>query len=335
MPEYLGQLPRGDPLHDYLQREILPQLGYAGGPAEFRVFRLGERGAVYLYEENWSGLRVTGKFFAGPYQPGTPDSRRAMDREYENLQVLRSYGLVGYPHHVVRPLGRNAALSSLLVEEYCPDPRLSRFLDAALKWGQAGALFDKLTALAYFLATLHNRTARGVLVNFADDCRYLDELVHDLRRQHILVEDEAQELAWLRDRWAEQPRMWADQQVLVHGDATPANFLLGDGLQVIAVDLERMHAADRVFDVGRITGELQHAFLLAQGDKYAAEPFIGHFLWEYACHFPDRDRAFAAICSRLPFQMAVTLLRIARNAWVPLGHRRRLIAEAKTTLRTL
>ena len=93
-------------------------------------------------------------------------------------------------------------------------------------------------------------------------------------------------------------------------------------------------AADRVFDVGRITGELQHAFLQATGDKYAAEPFIGHFLWEYACHFPDRERAFAAICGRVPFQMAVTLLRIARNDWVPDEPRRRLIAEAVTTLRT-
>lgn len=335
MREYLGHLPRADPLYDYLQREILPQLGYAGGPAEYRVFRLGEHGAVYLYEEGGSRLRVVGKYFAAAYQPGTAASQRAMDREYENLQVLRGYGLVGYPHHVVRPLGRNAELSSLLVEEYCADPRLSRFLDAALVRGQRDALFAKLTALAYFLATLHNRTARGGPVNFDDDTRYLDELVQDLLRQHTLGADEGQELSWLGARWAEQPRMWEDQQVLVHGDATPANFLLGDGLQVIAVDLERMHAADRVFDLGRITGELQHAFLLARGDKYAAEPFIGHFLWEYACHFPDRDRAFAAICGRVPFQMALTLLRIARNAWVPLEHRRRLIAEAKTTLRTV
>ncbi len=321
-------------MHQYLQCEILPQLGYGGWPAAFRVFRLGERDAVYLYEEDQSGLRVAGKFFAGIGQASTPASQRNLDREYENLTLLRSYGLVGYPHHVVRPLGRNAALSSLLVEEYSADPRLSRFIDAAIVRGERDALFAKLTALAYFLATLHNRTARGVPVRFEEDCRYLDEIVQDLRGQHTLSEDEVQELAWLCDRWAEQPRMWADQQVLVHGDATPANFLLGDGLQVIAVDLERMQAADRVFDLGRIAGELQHAFLQATGNKYAAEPFIGHFLWEYACHCPDRDRAFAAIGGRVPFQMAVTLLRIARNDWVPPEQRRRLIAEAKITLRT-
>src|ERR1039457_4730280 len=58
------------------------------------------------------------------------------------------------------------------------------------------------------------------------------------------------------------------------------------GLSVIAIDLERMKCADRVFDLGRIAGELQHYFLQATGNKHSAEPFIGHFLWEYACHFP-------------------------------------------------
>jgi thiamine kinase-like enzyme len=128
--------------------------------------------------------------------------------------------------------------------------------------------------------------------------------------------------------------MWEDRQVLVHGDATPSNFLFGDDLNVIAIDLERMKPADRVFDVGRIAGELQHSYMQATGNKYAAEPFISHFLWEYACHFPDRDRAFQSITGRVPFQMAITLLRIARNSWVSEPHRRRLVEETKIILRT-
>jgi aminoglycoside phosphotransferase (APT) family kinase protein len=84
--------------------------------------------------------------------------------------------------------------------------------------------------------------------------------------------------------------MWEDRQVFVHGDATPSNFLFGEGLSVMAIDLERMRRADRVFDLGRIAGELQHFYMQATGNKYVAEPFISHFLWEYACHFPDRDR---------------------------------------------
>jgi aminoglycoside phosphotransferase (APT) family kinase protein len=332
---YLGHLPGNDPLRDYLQTEILPQLGYGDAHAEFRVFRLGERDSVYLYEERRSGLRVIGKFFARPYQPGTLSTQRHLDREYANLLCLRGYGFTSYPHHVVRPLGRNVWLSSVLIEEYVAAPRLSRFFNDASRQGARDALFAKLTALAYFLAMVHNRTANGSDVDFGADCRYLDRLVGRLVQRGAIGGDAAHEFYWLRDRWAAQPRMWADQQVLVHGDATPANFLLGDGLQVTAIDLERMKWADRVFDVGRIAGELQHAFLQATGDKYAAEPFIGHFLWEYACHFPDRWSAFTAICGRVPFQMALTLLRIARNDWISPEYRRRLIEEARTTLRTV
>ncbi len=333
--QYLGHLAGNDPLRYYLHAEILPQLGYGNGSADFRVFRLGEHESAYLYEERHSGLRVVGKFFARSYQIGTESSRQRLDREYANLLHLRGYGLDGYPHYVIRPLGRNAWLSSVLVEEYSDAPRLSQFLDGAIRHGERDALFAKLTALAYFLATLHNRTANGVGVDFGMDSHYLDQMVSHLQQRHALGWDAAQEFYWLRDRWAAQPRMWEDQQVLVHGDATPANFLFGSGLQVIAIDLERMARADRVWDVGRIAGELQHAFLQATGDKYAAEPFIGHFLWEYACHFPDRHSAFRSITGRVPFQMAVTLLRIARNDWVGDHHRRRLIEEARSTLRTV
>ncbi len=127
--------------------------------------------------------------------------------------------------------------------------------------------------------------------------------------------------------------MWEDQQVLVHGDATPDNFMFGGGLSVVAFDLERTKRADRVFDTGRIAGELKHFFMRATGNKYAADPFIGHFLWEYACHFPNRDSAFRSITGRTPFYMGITLLRVSRNTWVEPEYRRRLINEAKECLR--
>ncbi len=55
--------------------------------------------------------------------------------------------------------------------------------------------------------------------------------------------------------------------------------------------------------------------------------------WEYARHFPDRQRAFASITRRVPFYMGLTLLRIARNSWVNGHYRRNLVEEAKKTLR--
>jgi ribonucleotide monophosphatase NagD (HAD superfamily) len=62
--------------------------------------------------------------------------------------------------------------------------------------------------------------------------------------------------------------MWQDRQVWLHGDATPANFLFGHSMDVAAIDLERMKRGDRMFDVGRVAGELQHAFMRDSGDRY-------------------------------------------------------------------
>jgi aminoglycoside phosphotransferase (APT) family kinase protein len=127
--------------------------------------------------------------------------------------------------------------------------------------------------------------------------------------------------------------MWQDQQVWLHGDATPANFLFGHGMDVAAIDLERMKRGDRMFDVGRVAGELQHAFMRDSGDWRNAEPFIGHFLWEYSCHFPDREQAFESITGRVPYYMALNLLRIARNGYIGQDYGGRLVSRAKKLLR--
>ena len=330
--QYLGHLSSQDPVHPYLVHDVLPQIGVSNRASEFRVFSMKDS-TVYLYEERHSGAKVVGKFFVrGGHHRA--DGTQRMCQEFDNLQILRGYGLAGYPHHVVRPLGTNASLNNILVEEYAKGVPLSSFIQQAIHQGQSQPLFEKLTALAYFLATLHNRTANGLAVDFQQDCAYLDRLVRKLRTKQVIGAWDADELSWLRDRWREKPRMWEDNEVLVHGDATPSNLLFGKGLSVIAIDLERMKRADRVFDLGRIAGELQHYFLEGGASRHAAEPFIGHFLWEYACHFPDRGRAFRSITGRLPFQMALTFLRIARNSWVSAPHRRRLVEEAKITLRT-
>jgi aminoglycoside phosphotransferase (APT) family kinase protein len=180
---------------------------------------------------------------------------------------------------------------------------------------------------------MHNRTANGIGVDFSQDCSYFDRLMEQLKNRRCLGWDEAEEFYRLKDRWREKGCMWEDQQVLVHGDVTPPNILFGDGPWVIAIDLERMKAADRVFDAGRIAAEIKHFFMQYAGDKGLAEPFIGHFLWEYACHFPDRQSAFASITRRIPFYMGLTLLRIARNFWITGPYRRQLLTEAKITLR--
>ena len=332
---YLGRLPEHDPLHRYLQHDIQPQINGATGPSTYRVFRLNGSNDVYLYEDRKTGTKVIGKFFLSSGKKDAVKAVSRLTREFDNLCMMRDYGLTGYPHHVVRPLGRHYSMNALLVTEYCEGALLSEVILEVIQNGDHGKLYHKLTALAYFLSAFHNRTAIGVGVDFHQDCAYLDRLIDRLLESKAIRGDEGRELYGLRDQWRQQPRMWEDQKVLVHGDATPENFLFGEGLHVIGFDLERTKRADRVFDTGRIAGELKHFFMRATGHKDAADPFIGHFLWEYACHFPNRERAFQSITGRTPFYMALTLLRIARNSWIEPDYRRRLIHEAKDTLRSV
>jgi hypothetical protein len=330
--KYLGHLSHTDPLYGYLCNDILPQLDTRCISPDFRVYRFRASNHVYLYEDQGSGTRLIGKFFGGVSDRSAETAVHHMDREFNNLTHLRSIGLTAYPHYVARPLGRNASLNCVLVEEFCYGISLSDFILKAIREGARDMLFEKLTALAYFLATMHNRTATGERVDVNRDCSYFDRIVDQLKNWGHIGWDEAEEFHRLKERWREKSFMGEDNQVLVHGDVTPTNILFGDGLWVIVIDLERMKPADRVFDVGRVAAEIKHFFMQYTGNKWLAEPFIGHFLWEYACHFPDRDSAFRSITRRVPFPMGITLLRIARNSWITDTYRRQLLDEARETL---
>jgi hypothetical protein len=330
---YLGHLSNTDPLYEYLRCDILPQLGVSGGSPDFRVHAIQASNHVYLYEDRRSRTRVIGKFFCGITGRSSETAFHHMEREFNNLHHLRNIGFTGYPHYVARPLGRNPGLSCVLVEEYCYGTPLDHFIVRAIREGAREALFQKLTALAWFLASLHNRTATAERVDVNRDCSYFDRIMDQLKNWGHIGWGEAEEFHQFKVRWREKGFMWEDNQVLVHGDVTPSNILFGDDRWVIAIDLERMKPADRAFDLGRLAGEIKHFFMQYTGDKELAEPFIGHFLWEYACHFPDRGSAFRSITRRVPFHMGMTLLRIARNAWITGTYRRQLLDEARRTLR--
>lgn len=330
---YLGRLSEDDPLHGYLQHDIQPQITGSSGNSNYRVFGLNGSNDVYMYEDRTTGTKLIGKFFRTSKKRDAAKADMRLTREFDNLCMMRNYGLSGYQHHVVRPLGRHYSMNALLVTECCEGQLLSEVILEAIRSGDHDRLYQKLTALAYFLATFHNRTASGEGVEFHEDCDYMDRLLAKLRDIWAIGGDEMREFYWLRDQWRSQPKMWQDQKVLVHGDATPENFMFGKGLEVTAFDLERTKRADRVFDTGRIAGELKHFFMRATGNRDAADPFIGHFLWEYACHFPNRDSAFHSITGRAPFYMGITLLRIARNNWIDPHYRHRLINEARECLR--
>ena len=326
--KYLGRLQTDDPLFGYLKWEIFPQLG-SDCSEGIRVFETNGSNAVYIYEDRATNQRVVGKFFFSGRMADWNVAGRRLNREYNNINEFRQY--LGPCHYAARALGRNDDLNRLLVIEYCVGESLDKVIMQAVNGSNPGLLYEKLTALAYFLATVHNRSAQPVGVDFYSSCSYFDAILQGA--SGLMPPGEYAYFMQLKERWIQEPAMWQDQQVLTHGDATPSNFLFGEGLYVITFDLERARRTDRVFDVGRIAAELQHFFLRSTGNKYASEPFIGHFLWEYACHFPDRQKAFESVCARVPFYLGTNLLRISRNSYLDFEYRRCLIEEAKLALR--
>jgi aminoglycoside phosphotransferase (APT) family kinase protein len=331
--KYVGYVAGHDPLHGFLSGIVRNCMGVHGPEPAFRVFRLSGSNEVYGYEEKFSGTKIICKFYGPRFGWDRDRAAKMAHQEYEGLKTLRRYRLVGSPHHVIRPLGFSREINGVLAVEYYAGEEFSHAIARATQHWDDAHLYWRLKALAYFLATQHARTANGVAVDFDPDCRYLDTVVGRLERSRRIGRSDIDEFTQARDRWRERPQMWEDQEVWLHGDATPANFLFGQGMDVAAIDLERMRRGDRMFDVGRVAGELLHAFLSASGGGERAEPFIGYFLAEYASHFPDRERTLESITARAPYYMALNLLRIARNDYISRDYGGRLVAGAKDLLR--
>lgn len=330
---YLGHLQRRDPLYDYLHYEIQPKVGLHGDH-DYRVFRLHASNNVYLYEDTKTLKRIIGKFYYSASLPMREAAHNTMTREFSNLEYMRSMGFGGYgKHYIARPLGQNSDLNELLLEECCYGESLSSVIQRSIRDGDPGVLYYKLTALAFFLSRFHNQTAQPHPVDFEPAARYAHGMLHTLRCKNWVSGHREEKLHRILEEWKCRPEMWSDCQVIVHGDATPENFLFGDGLHVISFDLERMRCADRVFDLGRLVAELSHFFLLYSGNRQGAEPYIGHFLWEYSCHFPDRAAAFQSITKRVPFYMGINFLRIARNSYFNGEYRQQLLNAASECLK--
>jgi hypothetical protein len=313
-------------LGDYLKNEIFPRLA-AGPYGDIEESSICRHRPVFLYRENHQHLSVVGK----PYQFGSMPGAHAWahaEREFENLRLLRDdFGMGEDQFQVVRPLGKNALLSSLVVVGFAPGKPLEHYICKTIYDGQGYRLYDKLGKLAAFFRKLHYNTGIAREVSLGLPQWYLDRVLENLGRWSP-GQNESQSLRHTAADWFYRHDMLEDNEVIVHGDATPTNFLF-DNDRVTAIDLEKMKRADRCWDLGFVAAELRHHFLWRTGDASRAEPFIGHFLWEYAG--PDME-FFRRITRRLPFFMALGFLRIARNSWLGDNYRRMLLREATACL---
>lgn len=335
MPCQTWWLDGGDPLHGHLTSHVLPQLGLDVPHPAFAVSRLGGQCGVYRYQEHNSHALVVGKFYGDRHGVAETVRERLLDLEFSHLSVARAAGLSGFPHQVVQPLSKSKRINCVLVEKFVRGHDLDYYIAKAAYEGQHHRLFRKLTKLAHFLCELHNHTARTGPVSLRHVAARSRHLRHRLRGYGLLHAETDRVLRHYLARWQQSGELEDGLPVLVHGDVTPTNFFFHPEDGVTAIDLERMHAADRVYDVGMLCAELKHHFALRINDAAAAEPFIGHFLWSYCEKLSDSERVFRHIAGRNPFYMALGELRIARNEWLPWGHREWLVAESCRCLASL
>ena len=300
-------------LDKYLKREILPQI--AAPPfGAINAIRMSHQRPVYIYQDEPSQAKIVGKY----YQYGSIDMEEAWhkaEKEYFNIKLLRDQvGMKDNHYNIIVPLGRNKVLSALLVLEKAPGQTLDYYIAKAIFENHNQDLFNKLSDLAHFFVRMHRNSDTGRVVSPKLPQWYLGTLLKTLKDSLSGFNNHHWEIENLVSIWWNREGMFKDHEVLVHGDATPTNFLFHHK-KVTGIDLEKMKWADRCWDLGFMAAELKHHFMWRANEGRKAEPFIGHFLWEYAVAFGDTS-IFYDITRRLPLYMGLGLLRIARNAWL-------------------
>jgi len=312
-------------LENYLKSEILPQVAYPPY-GEIDAVRISKNRPVYLYRDKSTNAKIVGKY----YRYGSIDSEYAWhkaEKEYFNLIFVRDQiGMKNNHYNVIAPLGRNKDLSSLLMLEKARGKTLDHYIMKAIYENQSETLFFKLGDLARFFARLHRNSESGKNVPPNLPQWYLENLKNSLRYGLPGFSNHEGEINYLAGTWWNRDRMFDDHEVIVHGDATPTNFLFHYD-KVTGIDLEKMKLADRCWDLGFIAAELKHHFMWRTGDGQRAEPYTGHFLWQYASAIGNTN-SFYNLTYRLPLYMALGLLRIARNEWLDENYRNKLTGEA-------
>ncbi len=268
---------------------------------------------------------VVGKFFSA--YPAATEKDRSLDGEYDNYLRAESLGLTKGAGLIPRLLGRSPEAGLGLVVEDVSGPDLDQALDLACRRGEREQLYRRLEKLAGLLAIFHTRPLPGQPVSPQPALDYLAKLRRQLQELGVLTGEDERALEDESAAWAGRLARFPDHLVLAHGDATPTNFLFPDG-RVVAVDLERLRYADRLWDLSWVAGEMKHAWGWRTGHWEGAEPAIGHFFESYLRALP----ADAALTRRIfmlnPFYMALAEMRIARNLYLSRDYRRVLVAEA-------
>lgn len=268
---------------------------------------------VCRYKFRGEGCSVIAKFFAEPCgKIKNYDPWKAMNNEYSNLNKAGSF------INIARPIAVNYDFNCVLVTEYISGESFISCLK------NEDGLFDRLTQLANMFYRLHSNTQRhyNKKKEFANFHHVLDQLSLDLRTRQKFNE--------LLGKWWYDTAVDAEHGCMIHRDVSPLNYVFSHGIPY-ALDFESSwHHANNIRDLGTFCAELKNYFQLKRGSGIKAEPYIGHFLWEYCRNEDD----FFKVTQTLPFFMSIGLLRIARlHRHTP--YYNYLLKEAGECLRTI
>lgn len=272
---------------------------------------------------------VVGKFFSAYPPQGSADFSLA--QEYDNYQRLPALGLDHGQGMTPRLLGRWPQGSLGLLLKAVPGPDLDNLIRRACFHGEIDLLQRSLENLAHLLAIFHCRPVPAPPVSPNPALTYLDKLMKQLDAGGLLTWDDSQALAQERAFWEARLQDFPDQQVLVHGDATPTNFLFPNG-RAVALDLEKLRFGDRLWDLSWVAGELKHAWGWRLQNFGGAEGAISYFFRAYLVAVDSGPTLAHRLYSLNPLYMALAELRIARNLYLDWHYRRELVGEARRCL---
>ena len=177
-------------------------------------------------------------------------------------------------------------------------------------------LMRKLQMLAHFLAQLHGLPTMRKRVHFEVISNYFRAVVKSLAIEGVIDSWKVNEFYQLCNSWNSNTDIWNDRLVLVHGDATPTNFIFHPEEGITAIDLERMHPSDRTYDIGFIAAELKHHFAWRILQADAAESFIRYF---FDAIVISSDFGFRKPDPRL-FHIALAILNTPASEAVYIGN---------------
>ena len=325
----MNRLADADPLAQAMRRLVEAEAGFRPPAGEVRVEPLPTSRQVLRFTFPTGDYAVVGKFFSA--YPPRVSSDLSLSREYDHYLRLPALGLGNGGGLVPRLLGRWPERSLGLLLEAVPGPDLDHLLLKACVHGDPAPLFLGLEKLAHLLAFFHSRPVPALPVAPEPALAYLDKVMAQLLEAGLLVRQDCQALEHERAAWEVRWQNFSDRQVLIHGDATPTNFLFPNG-RAVALDLERLRVGDRLWDLSWVGGELKHAWGWRTSDFSGSEAAIRHFFRMYLTAAGLDPALTRRLFSLNPFYMALAELRIARNLYLTWDYRRELVAEARRCL---